>query len=515
MNANVNLLVGFHPDCNKAQRVYLHQVNGCKVIKQFPEINVEVVTVPQINATFAFKAYHASPHVTFVETEKTYSANFRPNDPFYKTPIQTSNNGLQCQWGLRRTNPEQAWDQVRNRTPSQIIAILDTGIDPNHPDLAQKIVSPANFTTDSSFIDINGHGTHVAGVAAAVTNNKTGIAGMSFNTANIMPVKVLGGPQGQGQTSWIVAGILYAVNNGANVINMSLGSPAYSQAFQLAINFAWNRGLVIVASAGNNGNEQIQYPAGYNYVFSVSATNQANDRAYFSSWGMDVGVTAPGIAILSTTPTYPVANVQLNYDALSGTSQAAPFVAGLAVMLRAIYPQLSNQEIIQVIQRSAKPIDAAIKEWDAFFGYGLIDASNAVKRTSGKAIRRQSTLNQNLPCSAEARTSGNRSSGRRNRGKNLKTKLGSFYGQVVNQNGNPIGNARVFARRGNINVSMYTTKTNVLIDTGVTASDGMFRLPNLQAGSYGIFVALPGQAPVQITTATITPGADLFLRLVV
>lgn len=534
MNGFVNLLVGFHQNCDRDQCLALHQANACSLVKHHPEISLDVVTVSTSNANNAYLTYKASGLVAYVEYATVYKPSFVPNDPFYSTPTQTSNNGLQCQWGLRRTNPEDAWDIVRNRPVSQVIAILDTGIDPNHPDLASKIVSAINFTNNNpnDIFDAIGHGTHVAGIAAAVTNNALGIAGMSFNTANIMVVKVLNGAQG-GTTDWIIEGIMFAVNNGAGVINMSLGSSEYSQALQNTIDFAWSRGVVIVAAAGNTGSDQVNYPAGNNHVLAVSATNQGNDKAAFSSWGVDVGVTAPGVAILSTTPTYPIQGILPNYDAFQGTSMASPFVAGLAVMLKAIYPQLSNMEIVQLIQRSARPIEATVKEWDAFFGYGLIDASNAADRRDGRGISRLDTINPNSPCidnssntgnSSRKKSSGKRkssdkrkSSGKQNKDKNgrLRTQFGSFYGQVVNQSGNPIGQLTITAVLGNLDVSQYTTKFNILIEGDGVASDGMFRLANLRPGTYDIYANFPQQQRSQIGTATIVPGADVYLRFVI
>ncbi|PGT18969.1 S8 family serine peptidase [Bacillus cereus] len=509
MTGFVDLLVGLNPSISKKERDYLHEEIGGEVKNQFPEINVDVVTVHETNVAQAIKDYQSSKVVVFVEKDHIISADFSPNDPFYRTPTQTSNDGLQNQWGLRRVNPEKAWDRARNIQGSVTVAILDSGIDPNHPDLAAKIVSPTNFTNNNpnDFIDQHGHGTHVAGIAAGITNNRTGIAGMSFNTANIMPVRVLDA-NNLGRITWFIAGVLYATNNGANVINMSLGGAFYSNTFQLAINFAWQQGIIIVAAAGNRGNDQVQYPAGYNFVLAVSATNQANDRASFSSWGMNVGIAAPGTAILSTTPTYNTGNNLLNYDALAGTSMATPFVSGLAAMIFAIYPQLSNQEVIQIIQRAANPIDATIKEWNTFFGYGLLDASNAAKRTFGKSINRLTT---------GSRTTGRGPKGKRSSGEKLRTRLGSFYGQVVNQLGIPIAEARISARRQGSVASEYLTRTNVPIDLGILGTDGMFRLQNLPPGTYGLFVQLPGpgQVPVQLQTATITPGADLYVRLVV
>ncbi|HWP96997.1 MAG TPA: S8 family serine peptidase [Syntrophomonadaceae bacterium] len=424
------------------------------------------------------------------------------------------------------------------------IAIIDTGIDPNHPDLAAKIVDPINFFTGSptDYVDRIGHGTWTAGIAAAITNNRTGVAGTSFNTANIIPIRV-------GDTSIplsaVISGILYAVLRGAKVINMSLGFVFFSVLLQSAIDFAWDNGLVIIASAGNNGNEQVQYPAGNNRVLAVSATDKANDLAFFSTWGVDIGVAAPGVAILATVPTYTVPDFSfLNYDAADGTSASAPFVSGVAALLFALDPSLTNQQVIQIIERSARPLDEdeedervnpphfpeqplragnaiessnncqndvdrsnscddkcnnkcepskpseiiiipnrpvadlSEKAWDPFFGYGLLNAGKAVR------LLKQSQSSQ----------SG----------------LGSFYGQVVSQStGLPIGGVTVSARVNGVTKREYVTKTNVPTFT-ILDTDGMFRLFNLPRGTYSIFVGSQ-----QVQTAQIVPGADTILRLLV
>lgn len=581
----LRLLVGFNRNSDQKQCKALHQTIGCQFVKQFAPIHVDVVEVDQENLAKALQDYRASSLVSYVEMDKIYSVDFTPNDPFYLTPTQTSNNGLQSQWGLRRTNPEGAWDQAVNLTSTQIIAILDTGIDPNHPDLASKIFMPRNFTTSdpNDYIDRGNHGTHVAGIAAAVTNNLTGIAGMSFNTARIMPLKVLG-DNGDGLNSWIIEAILFAVNNGARVINMSLGGAPYDQAFQDAITFAWERGCVIVASTGNRGHEQIQYPAGYNFVLAVSATNEQNNRASFANWGSHVGITAPGTAILSTTPTYPAPDSLQNYDTFNGTSQSTPFVSGLAAMLFAIYPNLTNQGVVQLMQRGANMINSDTKEWTSFFGYGLLDATNAVNQTFGSRIpilsattgdtevgelaMNSANTAQGLSTTSEFNTTNlmeseaiatettENTSGKKKKKSSKKkkpskkkkrpperTRFGCFYGQVVNQEGLPIAGARVIARteQGKI-VAQYFTKTNILIGEGIShpdevsngqsnllrppvedcfGSDGMFRLINLPPGNYNIYVQLPSQVPgceeplIHVKKATIVPGADVYLRLVV
>lgn len=518
MKDKMILLVGFVPQITSEEKQQLHNQIRARLLTTFIEIDVDVVEITCTDVEDVFFVYQASHYVVFVEENTEILSVGCATDPFYEHPVRTSLDGCQSQWGLRRINPEPAWQMVQNLKRKTIIAILDTGIDPLHPDLAAKIVQPINFTTKDrkDYLDQEGHGTHVAGIAAAATNNNIGIAGISLHTADIMPVKVIG-PKG-GQTNWIISGILYAVHHGAKVINISFGAAIYCHALQLAINYAWQQGVVIVAAAGNEGKNHIDYPAGYNFVLAVSATTAINELAFFSNRGMNIGITAPGTAILSTTPTYSTREKLPLYDALHGTSQAAPFVSGLVAILFSLYPDLNNAKVLQIIQKSANPIDEDVKRWSPLFGYGLLDAANAVRRTMGRMIRRATYHRE-----TRRKKSDIRSSRRKSRYESAKKRTclsrssisrGSFYGQVVDQSGKPIANATVYARKDGKIIVNYKTRTNVPIKNKLLDTDGMFRLPNLVPGHYSLLVQLPGQRAVKITRAAITGGADTILQLV-
>lgn len=397
---------------------------------------------------------------------------FIPNDPYYLNKIETS-SGLQNQWGLQRINPGEAFNIVKQIIPQVKLAVLDTGIDPNHPDLAEKIIDPINFSSDdpNDYIDTNGHGTHVAGIAAAITNNNIGIASASFNTSYIIPIKVLGET---GTTEAIVQGILYSIEKGANVINMSIGSSEYQQSIQMALEKAWNANIVIVAAGGNDGHEQPSYPGANNFVLAVSATNQENNLASFSNWGVDIGIAAPGTDILSTTPTYPLPDILPNYDTLSGTSQATPFVSGVALILRTLQPQITNQKIIQIIQQSASKLVNNKKQWFPFYGYGLLNESDAV----------------NLLLSFQSC--------------NI-CFVGSFYGQAVDSNNNPIET---------VTITAISNTTLQEVRSYQTKSDGMFRLFNLPVNdTYSIIATLNSSSITLINDIQVVSGADIYLQL--
>jgi hypothetical protein len=481
---NSSLLVGYVPQTTEEQKIQLHNKLGGRLLTKFSEINVEVVELTNNDLQKKIFDYQSSEHVAFIEANnffigsnilKSHSSNFL-NDRFYR------------QWGLKRVEYEPFLAAAKQMKQKVTIAILDTGIDPKHPILASQIVKPINFTTKDrkDYQDVNGHGTHVAGIIAGVTNNKISSKNTLVNIGKIMPIKVIG-PNG-GQSKWIIAGILYAVLNGAKVINISIGGPPFSKALQRAINFAWQKGAVIVAAAGNDGIELVEYPAGYNFVLAVSAANEDHKRADFSNWGMNIGVTAPGTSILSTTPTYPTPNRLPIYDSLHGTSQATPLVSGLAALLLAMNSDLKNSEVLQMIQRAAVPIDGKNKQWNHYFGYGLLNAKNALNLALGTK-----TPNLNWWKTADK---------------------GCFYGQIIDQLENPVANAIVTARLNGKIISAYKTRNNVPTEKGALDTDGMFRLQNLLPGMYRIFVELPGHSPIDMGNFTITAGADTILQLV-
>lgn len=293
------------------------------------------------------------------------------------------------QWGHEKTNSQSGWNSTTGKS-STVIAILDSGIDENHPDLKSKIVAGYDFIdNDTNPRDTNGHGTHVAGIAAAVTNNGTGIAGMDWN-ARIMPIRILD-QVGSGTISGVADGITWAYTHGANVLNLSLGASQYSQTLQNAVNRAHAAGSLVVAAMGNEDSSLPFYPAANKNVLAVAATNSSNFISDYSSYGSHCDISAPGGemnyyhdpgGIYSTLPTY---NVYLttqfsysrNYDYLQGTSQAAPMVSGLAALIWALQPSLSPDQVQMRIEETA--VDRGSPGKDIFYGHGLMNAQAALK----------------------------------------------------------------------------------------------------------------------------------------
>lgn len=342
---------------------------------------VQLVQVPEGKELALVEQLSHDPRVEYAEPDYIYQAFGAPNDPYYGN-----------QWAHTRMNSAAAWD-ISTGSNTVTIAVIDTGIDETHPDLAAKIVAGYDFVDDDTNPhDLNGHGTHVAGIAAAMTNNGVGVAGMSWG-ARIMPVRVLD-EVGEGSSSDITSAINWAYSHGAKVLNLSLGGAGYSTSMQNAVNAATSAGSLVIAAMGNNRSANpTSYPAAYSNVMAVAATGPGDTYAYYSQYGSHCDIAAPGGAmgylhdsdgIYSTLPTYNVemtgADYYKNYDYLQGTSMAAPYVSGLAALIRSVSSDLTPAQVQQVMQNTA--VDLGDTGWDANYGYGRIDALAALQNVS-------------------------------------------------------------------------------------------------------------------------------------
>ena len=301
----------------------------------------------------------AHPAVEYIEEDRlVYAIGKKPPSQ----PAQT------VPWGVSKVNAPLAWTLTTGYNVN--VCVVDTGIELTHPDLKDNIAWNVSFVTGAKTgNDDNGHGTHVAGIIAGV-NNSIGVVGVAYDV-NLAAVKVLN-KSGSGYTSWVIKGIEWCVANNMDVINLSLSSETYSQAEEEAINTAYNAGLVIVAAAGNDAQtgNNVQYPAAYSTVLAVSATNKDNAIASFSSYGDWVDIAAPGVDIYSTYKGG-------TYATLSGTSMAAPHVAGCAAALLAFNPALTNAEVYAKLTSTATDLGSA--GWDAYFGWGLVNLYAALQ----------------------------------------------------------------------------------------------------------------------------------------
>ncbi len=344
------LIVKFKEGISTQSTGSVHTQYGAKAVEKSKYSGFEVVKFKG-SITKMIQKYKNNPMVEYVE----------PN--YYVHTMWTPNDLTSKQWGPQKVQAPQAWDTSRSSS-STVIAIVDTGVQYNHPDLNGKVIQGYDFVdNDGVAQDGNGHGTHCAGIAAAVTNNGTGMAGMAPN-ARIMAVRVLDN-QGSGTLVDVADGILYAAQNGADVISLSLGGFFGSTTLKNAVQQAWNSGSVIVAAAGNSGVSLPSYPAYYSQAIAVASTTSNDTISSFSNYGSWVDVAAPGSDIYSTY-------INSSYQTFSGTSMATPHVAGLAALLSS--QGRSNSQVRAAIENTADSISGT----GYYFEHGRINAYRAV-----------------------------------------------------------------------------------------------------------------------------------------
>jgi thermitase len=330
-----------------------HQEEQAKLLSRNETLGFDVVKVEDKSVEQAVQEYEKNPDVEYAEPNYIYTIQWTPNDPDFSSR----------QWGPQKVQAPEAWDVTRGSSSTRI-AIVDTGVQYDHPDLAGKVVRGYDFVDDDSDpYDGNGHGTHCAGIAAAVTDNGRGIAGMAPN-ATIYAVRVLD-DNGSGTLDDVANGIIHAADSGADVISLSLGASVGATTLKNAVDYAWSRGVVVVAAAGNSGTSLPSYPAYYSNAIAVAATDRNDNKAYFSNYGSWVDVAAPGVDIYSTY-------TGSSYASLSGTSMATPHVAGLAGLLDA--QGRSASEIRAAIENTADPISGTGTYWSK----GRINVNRAV-----------------------------------------------------------------------------------------------------------------------------------------
>ncbi len=311
---------------------------------------------------------YVEPHYLYLTNEEddiasNASGQIVPNDALYS----------EYQWNLPSIRTEQGWNMTKG-SEEVIVAVLDTGVQLDHPDLAGRMTEGFNVVGDGPPDDDVGHGTHVAGVISAGVNNREGVAGMSWYN-KVMPVKVLDG-SGTGTTYSVAEGLIWAVDHGAKVINMSLGNYASAEFLHDAIRYAYDHDVVLIAASGNDDTDRPGFPAAYPEVFAVAATSEDGQKASFSNYGDYIDVAAPGNNIPSTYPGN-------QYAALSGTSMASPHVAALAGLIRTMNPALSNEEVMALMRETAT--DIGDKGKDIYYGYGQIDVARALQAAEQSA----------------------------------------------------------------------------------------------------------------------------------
>ncbi|MHC4154421.1 MAG: S8 family serine peptidase [Planctomycetota bacterium] len=320
--------------------------------------------------------YNADPDVEYAEFNYIVSIDLTPDDPLYSIQWPLNNTGQMYPASGKYNYPPgtpdcdidapEAWD-IETGSWEVIIAVVDTGVDYSHRDLDDNMWTDGSghhgydfINNDNDPMDDRGHGTHCAGTIAAEGDNGLDIAGVCWN-AKIMALKFLGS-DGRGDTEDAVLAFYYAVENGAEVVSNSWGGGDHSHAAQEAIDYAYSQGVIMVASAGNGDTDEPQYPAYYNHMISVAATDSDDQKAGFSNYGDWVDIAAPGVDVLSLRASG--TSMGTTYDEYttiaSGTSMACPHVAGACVILLSIYPETSVDEMRDILQDAADPIAPGI-----------------------------------------------------------------------------------------------------------------------------------------------------------
>lgn len=364
--ASGELLVTYEPEAAGHASSSVESVSGAEVESGLPDIDARLLEFPEVKgeasrevrerALAGIKSRLAEdPDVESVGYNYLRRFDFTPNDPLFVG-----------QYGLKKTRFPRAWNTVRGKGVK--VALVDSGISAKHPDLRYKISGQRDIANgDDRAEDSVGHGTHVAGIIAAQTDNGRGVAG-GCPRCRLLVAKV------DGLFGWlsdadIAKGINWSTNRGAKVINLSLGGPQKSRVIKDAVNRAARHGVVLVAAAGNEDSSVRNYPAAYSNVIAVAATNKSDRRAGFSSFGKWVDVAAPGVDILSTYPGG-------KYRRMTGTSFSSPHVAALAGLLAA--QGRARSGIRDRILHTA--VDKGSNGRDPFYGAGRINAAKAVRR---------------------------------------------------------------------------------------------------------------------------------------
>lgn len=372
------LVVGYEPDRRQAVIGALAGM-GARLLRDDREAGFMVVELDSDRAAEPGRV----PGVRFVEPDCRVQASLIPNDPLF----------LQYQWDKWVMYADRAWDIGTGAGVK--VAVVDNGVEYWHPDLAASFVAgdygydfvggdndprPDNPAIPEAF-----HGTHVAGTIAAGINNGIGVAG--WGRAQLYAVRVLN-DSGSGTTTDVASGIRWATDHGARVVNMSLGSSSLPTHLLEACRYAYDRNVLLVAAAGNEGNPNVNYPAALAECVCVGATDTASKLAWFSNYGTAQEVVAPGVAVFAT-------GTGGTYVSANGTSMATPQVSGVAALLLGLNNSLSASRVRAVLAASA--MDMGNSGRDVYYGYGLVNARRAMELAQ-VVLRRESDKGRTRIC---------------------------------------------------------------------------------------------------------------------
>lgn len=349
------LLVKFAPGTKAAAAQNALAGAGATRRGIIPQLGVQVVTVPRGKGAGALKKLRSAKSVRYAERDAKVSVALTPSDPWWP------NQGAMVKIGA-----PTAWDTTTG-SPSTVIAVIDTGVDPAQPDLAGGFVAGWDFVgNDADPRDEHGHGTKATGVSAARISNGLGLAG-ACGDCSIMPLRAMGS-DGTGSMSAIANAIVWATDRGAKVINMSLGGPSGSSTLQSAVTYAAQRDVVLVASAGNYGTTSPVYPAAYPEVIAVAGTDGSDALYSWSTRGSWVEMAAPGCNMTTGTFAW--------YGSFCGTSSAAPVVSGVAGLLRSAAPTATRADIRAALTSTAVPVGPDV-------AHGRVNAAAAMSAVAG------------------------------------------------------------------------------------------------------------------------------------
>jgi thermitase len=344
-----------------------------------------LIKVPAGREPHLVEALSRNPAVEYAEPDQTVTAA-SADDPYFPRQYALQNEGQSF------TNTAGTQTVTAGKVDADVdaveawsvttgngikVAVLDSGVATDNDDINPQVVARANFSNARTNEDKYGHGTHVAGIIAALADNTKGVAGVCPG-CTILAGKVLN-DNGAGFTSDLVDGINWAASVGAKVINMSLAVRA-SRTLETAVNNAWKKGVVLVAAAGNTGNQTMMYPGAYPNVIAVGATDNKDVKASFSTYGPWVDVAAPGVNVYSTFPNHDFVlatqyNRSLGYDMGSGTSMATPIVAATAALVWSKDPAAANSAVRAKVESTTDTIDGIGTYW----AHGRVNANNAVR----------------------------------------------------------------------------------------------------------------------------------------
>ncbi len=361
-NDKLHVVIGFHSSFILDYSDYKSYVleSNLKIVRTLPEINAIVVEVDISALKLFLNSWNNLPFIRYLELAQITSVSAITDDPDWD-----------IQYGPQIIQTDLAWDIQKGDPSTVLIAVIDTGIDYTHPDLADQYITGGYDYVNNDWdpMDDHSHGTHCAGTIGATINNSIGIAGVA--NVSIMGYKVFNSG-GFGFDYDAADAIINATNFGADILSNSYGFPSSNPVLADAVAYAAVHDVVIVVSAGNSGAPVSSYPALYPETITVSATDDSDTPASFTSYGSAVDVAAPGVDIWSTLP------VSMgNYGYKSGTSMACPHVAGVCALIRAQFPSFTADQVRQHLRMSADDLGSI--GWDDYYGYGRVNAFKAVQ----------------------------------------------------------------------------------------------------------------------------------------